>query len=194
MERVCIFVDGSNLHHGLKKQKKDPTFWIDYHKLFRELLEKRELMQIYYYSAPLDRTHYGEDSYRGQQKFFANLKRNSKLTLKLGRLEKRITSGVTTFVEKGVDVNIAVDMISLAYDNRYDTAILVSGDGDFASAIAAVQKHNKIVEVASTPARKAYHLQQVCNRFVSIDQSMLDKCGRNTTSSTVITTTKLPAE
>jgi uncharacterized LabA/DUF88 family protein len=34
---------------------------------------------------------------------------------------------ITTYVEKGVDTSLAVDMAMLAYRNMYDVAILVSG-------------------------------------------------------------------
>ena len=47
--------------------------------------------------------------------------------------------------EKGVDVLMAVDLLVGAYENIYDTAILVSGDGDFVPAIQRVQKLNKKV-------------------------------------------------
>ena len=37
--------------------------------------------------------------------------------------------------EKGVDVSLAVDLIELTYDQRYEAAIIVSQDWDFGSAI-----------------------------------------------------------
>ena len=48
----------------------------------------------------------------------------------------------TTFVfkEKGVDVRIAVDLVSLSCDNAIDTAILCSSDSDLQPAIAEVRK------------------------------------------------------
>lgn len=178
MQRVVIFVDGSNFYHGLKKEITSPAVWVDYLRLFQILAEDRELKHIYYYSSPVNRESFGEEAYQSQQKFFSRLKKHRDLTLKLGRLEKRIKDGVTTFTEKGVDVNIAVDMISMAYENRFDTAILVSGDGDFAVAISEVQKLGKVVEVAYPPSSKLFHLKQVCNRFVPIDKLIIDQCSQ----------------
>jgi uncharacterized LabA/DUF88 family protein len=45
--------------------------------------------------------------------------------------------------EKGVDIGIAVDMISKM--NDYDTAILVSGDSDFTPAVRYLKDHLKYV-------------------------------------------------
>jgi len=42
---------------------------------------------------------------------------------------------VLVFKEKGIDVKLATDLIVGAVDNKYDTAIVVSSDGDLVPAI-----------------------------------------------------------
>ena len=42
--------------------------------------------------------------------------------------------------EKGIDVWLAVDLISLAYDNQYDAAIIFSQDQDLCPAVDEVKK------------------------------------------------------
>jgi len=73
------------------------------------------------------------------------------------------------YVEKGVDIAIAVDMIQLAYSNSYDVAILVSGDGDFAKAIKAVKDQGKHVEVAFFKKDFSYHLSMVADKRIYLD-------------------------
>ncbi len=106
-------------------------------------MENRKLIRIYYYNAP-HKKEIDEEKYKSQQKFFSLLERTPYLELKLGRLEPR----GDTFIEKGVDILLAVDMLKYAYDDLYDTAILVSGDGDFAAAVNAVKDRGKHVEHA----------------------------------------------
>ena len=49
--------------------------------------------------------------------------------------------------EKGIDVKLATDLIVGAVDNKYDTAIVVSSDGDLVPAIDWVRlRQNKKVE------------------------------------------------
>ena len=43
-------------------------------------------------------------------------------------------------VEKGVDAAIITDLIAFAFDDNYDTAVLISGDADFAPAVKYIQK------------------------------------------------------
>lgn len=43
-------------------------------------------------------------------------------------------------VEKGVDAAIITDLITLAFDDNYDIAILISGDADHAPAVRYIQK------------------------------------------------------
>jgi len=56
IERVIIFIDGSNLYHLVKKlvpEKKPNDF--DFEKFTKYLLRDRKLVRIYYYNCPLDR-------------------------------------------------------------------------------------------------------------------------------------------
>ena len=48
--------------------------------------------------------------------------------------------------EKGVDVNIAVDMLVASYEKRCDRTILVSSDTDLIPAIKKVREKGTIVE------------------------------------------------
>jgi uncharacterized LabA/DUF88 family protein len=54
------------------------------------------------------------------------------------------TKEVIVFKEKGVDVRIAVDMVSMSCDNLLDTAILASSDSDLQPAIKEVTQRKKI--------------------------------------------------
>jgi uncharacterized LabA/DUF88 family protein len=42
--------------------------------------------------------------------------------------------------EKGVDAAIITDLLTLAFDDNYDIAILISGDADHAPAVRYIQK------------------------------------------------------
>lgn len=66
-------------------------------------------------------------------------------------------------------------MVSFAYENLYDTAILVSGDGDFAPAVKRVQKLGKKVENAYFTISRSSLLKQVSNTSIALDD-IVGKC------------------
>ena len=168
-ERVMIFIDGSNLYNCLKQEFGKSS--IDFAKFYQQLAGQRKLIRTYYYNATLPQTPDPKDrlKYASQQKFLDSLSRIPYLELRLGRLEHR-PGGL---VEKGVDIKIAVDMLRLAHNNAYDTAILVSGDGDFADAVQAVKDMGKHVENACLKTGQSFHLKQACDRFILIDANFL---------------------
>lgn len=168
-ERVMVFIDGSNFYFGCKHLLGKAS--IDFHKLSQLICENRKLIRTYYYNAPLVKS-LDEQKYRSQQRFFESLKNTSYLTLKLGRLINR--NGV--YVEKGIDINIAVDMLCLAQNNAYDTAALVSGDGDFVSAVEGVQDLGKHVEHVYFTAGQSQHLRQTCDRYIELSKASLSSC------------------
>jgi uncharacterized LabA/DUF88 family protein len=72
-------------------------------------------------------------------------------------------------LEKEVDIMLATDMLSLAYKNAYDTAILVTGDSDFSYTVEEIQSLGKRVENASFKSTSSYLLRKVCDRFTLLD-------------------------
>ncbi|NIA07636.1 MAG: NYN domain-containing protein [Actinobacteria bacterium] len=164
MERVCIFIDGANLYHGLKSVCGRAD--IDFSRLISWLLGQRKLIRTYYYNVPISDIKNQENA-KKQQRFFARLQRIPYFDIRFGRLEPRRG----TFVEKGVDIAIAVDMLCMAFGDGYDTAILVSSDGDFAKAVEAVRDTGKHVEVAAFP--RAYHIRQVADKIIDLTEASL---------------------
>lgn len=179
MTRVAIFVDGSNFYHGLKTAFGRAS--IDFGELARRLSAGRELVRLYYYNAPR-READDPEKFRAQQRFFEALQRTDYVEVRLGRLEPRefrcpeCGHTVRTYVEKGVDARLAVDMLRLAYENVYGCAILVSADGDFAPAVEEVKNRGKHVENAWMRGGASYHLRRVCDRFLPIDDELLQNC------------------
>jgi uncharacterized LabA/DUF88 family protein len=168
-ERVAIFIDGSNFYHCLKEDFG--TAAIDFGKLAECLANGRQLLRIYYYNAPVN-AKTNPEQYKRQQQFFDRLRNTPYLSLRLGRLETRRGSTV----EKGVDIAIAVDMLKMAFRDLYDTAILISGDGDFAYAAEAVKDLGKHVENAMPKSGISFHLKSACDRFILLDENFLREC------------------
>jgi len=172
-ERVAVFIDGANLLHGL--QQDFDRIDVDFEKLVNKLLGGRSLTRVYYYTALPDQTR-DPDRYTKSQKFLNALGRKPYFSIVLGRLEIR-PGGF--YVEKGVDIAIAVDLLDLAYHNTYDTAILITGDGDFSKAVEMIQRMGKHVENSSTKSCLSFNLQKTCDKTVLLDSSLLDSCWRS---------------
>jgi uncharacterized LabA/DUF88 family protein len=49
---------------------------------------------------------------------------------------------------KGVDIALSRDMLTHAFFNNYDVAILISGDGDYVPLVSEVKRLGKVVYVA----------------------------------------------
>lgn len=172
-ERLVIFIDGSNFYHSVRD-----TFGIHdnvdfgaegFVKLIEMLKGSKMLIGVYYYNASLDRGH-NEEIYWKQQKFFAELKRIPGFHVVLCRLRK---DGEGKYTVEGDDIQIAVDMVRLAYENAYDAAILVSGDGDFVPAIKTVQKLGKKVSNAYFHKTSSDFLKSVCDSSVLLDEIIM---------------------
>ena len=86
--------------------------------------------------------------------------------------------GKPKFAVKGDDIYIATDIVSFAYEDRYDTAILVSGDSDFVPVVKRVQKLGKKVENAYFRVSISGYLKNVCDSSFRLDDVIIE-CLRN---------------
>ncbi len=168
-ERVVIFIDGSNLFHAIRYM----NIRIDYQRLVEFLKEDRRLIRTYFYGAvpqekDLKKNSPEWESYLRQKRFLEELSLQG-IKVKLAKL-RRLPSG--EYIEKEVDIMLATDMLSMAYMNTYDTAVLVSGDSDFSYTVEEVQRIGKRVENATFKRTSSYHLRKVCDRFLLLDDYM----------------------
>lgn len=163
MKRAAIFIDGGNLYHGLKNLFGKVS--LDFRKFVEKLAEGCELYRTYYYNAVLDQS-IDPDTYRKQQRFFDRLRSLPYFELRLGVLKRR-EGGLE---EKGMDVKIAVDMVSMAYKGHYDVAILVSGDGDYAELVQAVKDAGQRVINAYFEASRSDALRVACDDAFRLDK------------------------
>ena len=149
--RVAIFIDGSNLfyaalHLGIE---------IDYTKLLCCLTGNARLLRAFFYTG-IERTN------EKQQGFLLWMRRNG---------YRVVTKDLIQFPDgskkANLDVEIAVDMMLLA--DHFDTAILVSGDGDLACAVDAVTYRGVRVEVVSLRSMTSDSLINVADCYIDLD-------------------------
>lgn len=156
----------------LVPEKKPNDF--DFEKFIKYLVKDRKLVRVYYYNCPMDRRK-SEEGYIKQQKFFDKIQRIPKFTFVLCRMQKKKINGKLTYEAKEDDIHLAVDMVKLAYNDAYDTTILVSSNGDFVPAVQAVKEKGKNVENIGFENKFSYHLQQNCDQLTRLKKEVVEQ-------------------
>jgi len=87
------------------------------------------------------------------------------------------------YEQKGVDVKLAIEMISLIRIDSYDVAILVAGDSDFVGLAELVKRFNRhIINAHCPPSREHRYyfskdLERTCDRPpIILDKEYLLDC------------------
>lgn len=142
-QKSIILIDGSNFYFKLKDLKLHNLLNFDFGAFSKFLTKDQTIVKIVYYVGKVktDGTEKMKFMHANQQRLFSHL-RMHKVFYSLGYLLK--SDG--KYHEKGVDVNIAVDILVATYENRCDRIILVSSDTDLLPAIRKVKEKNKIIE------------------------------------------------
>jgi len=158
-ERVAIYIDGSNLYHKLKDLGVPNTTSFNYSGLCDKLARGREVISYRYYVGAI-RAKVGDA--KGQQ-LRANQQRlfNSLLKQKFCIKQGQFLMNNGKYHEKGVDVKMAVDLLTGAYDDLYDTAILLSSDSDLNPAVMKTKHLGKKLEYIGFSHNPCFSLQKV---------------------------------
>lgn len=150
--RTAIFIDVANMIYSLR----DLKWRVDYKKLQKFFKNKCRLVDIYFYYS----TH---KENAGQAKLLEMLARKGfKLVVKEVKVIK-LKDGNQLF-KGNCDVELAIDMIDLL--PAYDTAVLLSGDSDFAPLIKYVQKQGKKVMAISTRNHISKEIITTADQFI----------------------------
>lgn len=150
--RVAIFIDGSNLFYAALQLGIE----IDYTKLLHRLTGGSRLLRAFFYTG-VDRTN------EKQQGFLLWMRRNGYRVIAKDLIQ--LPDGSK---KANLDVEIAVDLMALV--GSYDTAVIVSGDGDLAYAADAVSYRGARIEVVSLRSMTSDSLINVSDRYIDLDQ------------------------
>ena len=83
-------------------------------------------------------------------------------------------ASVETLAEKAVDVMLSVDLVEMAAKDAFDDAYILSADGDYTPAVAAVRAMGKQVLAASLPP--SAQLAAAVNTFIPLKPSWFSDC------------------
>jgi uncharacterized LabA/DUF88 family protein len=157
-ERVIVYIDGFNLYFGMKEAGLVKSKWMNLRLLVENLLHSnQELIEIKYFTS---RVSNNPDKQKRQSTYIEALET---IGVKIyyghyqsGSIECRRCGNIwPVYNEKMTDVNIATHMIMDAYQDKYDMAMLISGDSDLVPPIKEIHSkfNKKRVFVAFPPKR-----------------------------------------
>ena len=141
MIKVSVYIDGANFFGGLRTINKYYTdYKFDFEKFVKKIVGKRKMVSVYYYNASL-KQQINPRIFAKQQSLFKRLRQTKNFKVVLCKRQRRQNQeGNHYYTIKGDDIHLAIDMLRDAYECKYDTAILVSGDGDFAPLVRYVKQ------------------------------------------------------
>ena len=134
----------------------------------------RRIQTYYYYCMPYQSgtpTYEERRRYARMDKFIHVLSHLDKFTVRLGRLMKKSDD---SFMQKGVDVQFALDLAELSSNKIIDKAIIVSGDSDFVPAVEKANEKGVITQNVYYYKEFSYHLRDVCTERRIIDQDLIN--------------------
>lgn len=148
-KKVAVFIDGSNFYFKLKTlvPHKMDLIHYRYRDLIKNYLNADETISyIGYYVGVVRDDGKHKNSAKAQE-----LRRHQQqLFAELGKQKVNVVRGYLLdyegrFMEKGVDVRLAIDIVTMAYEKQYDTAFVVSSDTDLIPAIQKAQSRKREV-------------------------------------------------
>ena len=182
MARVIAYIDGFNLYFGMKARRWQRFYWLDVQQLAQRLLKPEQtLVRTKYFTSRVSATPRDPGKSKRQSCYIEALGTLGGVDVFYGHYLRRemqcLSCGARweTHDEKMTDVNIAVQLLLDAFQNEYDTALLVSGDSDLTGPIEAVRGFfpQKRVVVAFPPERTSRRLQDVANSYLTIGHGSL---------------------
>jgi uncharacterized LabA/DUF88 family protein len=139
-DKIALFIDGANLYATAKAL----GFEIDYKRLLGEFQGRGTLLRAFYYTAVIE-----DQEFSSIRPLIDWLDYNG-YTVVTKATKEFVDAFGRRKVKGNMDIELAVDAMELA--GRVDQIVLFSGDGDFRSLVAALQRRGVRITVVSTIA------------------------------------------
>ncbi|MCX7877834.1 MAG: NYN domain-containing protein [Ignavibacteria bacterium] len=144
MPRVVCLIDGFNLYHSLHKSKSYHKYkWLDLVSFVKKFVSTKDNIEGIYYFTALAK--WSQKKVR-KHKLFIRVQELNGVEVIYGEFRRKdkicreCNKKYVTFEEKQTDVNIAVKLVELSINDRYDKAIIFSGDSDLVPVISTLRK------------------------------------------------------
>lgn len=191
MQRVIAYVDGFNLYFGLRESRWKRYYWLNVKVMAEQVLKADQRLALTkYFTARISGARLGDAGQRARDRdskrrrqcdFLDALATLSDFRTYEGHyLEKTMQCfhchrSWQSHEEKMTDVQIATEMLADAYEDRFDTALLVSGDSDLVPPIRSIRRlfPAKRIVVAFPPKRNSEQLRRAANAFLTIGERVL---------------------
>ncbi|MEX1052308.1 MAG: NYN domain-containing protein [Patescibacteria group bacterium] len=156
-KRVSLFIDAANILYS----QQSLGWRIDYRKLKKYFKDNASLKKAYFYSGKISGNNKQENFFKLMKKFGYLVKTKEVKWIK-------DSNGKILKGKGNLDVELALDLTHTASD--FDTAILLSGDSDFASAVSFIKSLGKIVIVISSRNHISRELINVADLYLPFDK------------------------
>ena len=179
--RVSVYIDGFNLYHSTLQFAHPNNRWFNLMELSKRIVNPKteEISAVYYFSAlatwkpdkakkHLDYIHalctVGVKDILGKFTF---------ITRRCPLCQSRYQA----HEEKKTDINIAITLLADGIADRFDTALILSGDSDLAPVITKIKNlsSNKKVGIIVPQNQSAMNLKQHADFFKKIQDRDLKK-------------------
>lgn len=195
MEHTVLFIDGENFTYkieevlkskNIKKENVDIAS-LDFNKFFALPLKDFKISRKIFYSAKLhfypETKDKSNELINSQRKLKNSLIEQGFEFIMAGNVrDQKVTVDHKTkiiFREKGVDVRIAVDLVTLACDKHLKTAVLCSSDSDLQPAVKEARKRDVEVVYLGFEVNPNKGLTYTTNRTILFrDSEILAVCGK----------------
>lgn len=143
MAKIVAFIDGFNLYHAIASHQKYRRYkWLNLKKLASLYVHGRDTLEAVLYFTTLATWDMAKAA---RHKLYIKALENEGITIVYGEFKRKqkhcnlCQKDFWSFEEKQTDVNIALSLFQLAVADRYDKAVIISGDTDLLPAVKAVR-------------------------------------------------------
>lgn len=154
--RVAVFIDAANILYSQQTLKWN----IDYKKLINYFKKNTKLVSAYFYSGKISKNN-------KQAKFFKKMQSFGYVVVTKEVKWIKDKNGKILKGKGNLDIELALDLTHSA--SSYETAILMSGDSDFETAISFVKNKGKRVIVMSARGHISKELIKAAYKYIPFE-------------------------
>ena len=143
MAKIVVFIDGFNLYHAIASHQKYRRYkWLNLGKLASLYVHGRDTLEAVIYFTTFATWDMAKVA---RHRLYIRALENEGITIVYGEFKRKqkhcnlCHKDFWSFEEKQTDVNIALSLFQFAVADRYDKAVIISGDTDLLPAVKAVR-------------------------------------------------------